>query len=272
MRRMQVQRGTSESTVADRQLEIGNRKLAIVNGFTLVELPVVRQCKRKAFTLIELIVVIVLIMLIAATALPTISGLFNAGADEQAYNIISAQIGAARALAIVDGVYAGLHVQIADRLDMENTCFAAVVVDPDANGTFALAPGFNPQQMPGNIAFGELSNTFVDSSGEYQGLANLGDFTSFTIVFSPAGEVVNNVNGSNISFNDPNLFKSGTIGDTDPQLWNPLGNENGVSAITLFDYKTLKSLSGATARENYLNENGQFMALNIYTGQFFYRY
>ena len=63
-----------------------------------------------------------------------------------------------------------------------------------------------------------------------------------------------------------------TTGLNDTQLWYDPDDEPGVSAITLFDYKTLKALSTAAAREAYMDENGQFLALNIYTGQFFYRY
>ena len=240
-----------------------------------------------AFTLVELIVTISIIALLAATALPTISGLFNAGADKQAYNIIAAQITAARALAIVEGTYAGVHVQIADRDELENICYAAVVIYDDSTSVnaFVLADGFTPQRIPGNIAFGELRSPFVvgenyDDQFLGDGVAfndNLRDFTTFTIVFSPAGEVVNNVNGDPVSFgnNNTDLFKSGVnafgIGD-ETRLWRLPPDEPGVSAITLFDYKILKALTNSDARADYLDENGQFLVLNLYTGQFFYRY
>ncbi len=229
---------------------------------------------RPAFTLVELIVTISIIALLAATALPTISGLFNAGADKQAYNIIAAQITAARALAIVEGTYAGVHVQIADRDELENICYAAVVIYDDSTSVnaFVLADGFTPQRMPGNIAFGELRSPFVDVDA-YQNLndGDLADFTTFTIVFSPAGQVVKNVNGNLVAFVEDNLFKLGAIGSIDPQLWYDPDAEAGATAITLFDYKTLKVLSPG-GRADYLDENGQFLVLNLYTGQFFYRY
>ncbi len=236
-----------------------------------------------AFTLVELIVTISIIALLAATALPTISGLFNAGADKQAYNIIAAQITAARALAIVEGTYAGVHVQIADRDELENICYAAVVIYDDSTSVnaFVLADGFTPQRIPGNIAFGELRSPFVDGEA-YQNLndGDLADFTTFTIVFSPAGQVVKYIDGApdgNVYFAsfyggiEDALFAPDSNNLSNTDLWVVPSAEAGATAITLFDYKTLKVLS-ADGRADYLDENGQFLVLNLYTGQFFYRY
>ena len=124
MRMMQIRRGeTSRRTVSRSRMRTAG--------------------KANAFTLIELMVAITIMMLLAATALPTVSKLFTAGADKQAYNIISAQIAAARAVAIVEGTYAGVHVQIADRDELENICYAAVVwIDPATSAhEFTLADG-----------------------------------------------------------------------------------------------------------------------------------
>ena len=55
---------------------------------------------RAAFTLLELAVTITVIILVASLALPTITHMMTAGADEQAHNLVTAQLMAARAHAI----------------------------------------------------------------------------------------------------------------------------------------------------------------------------
>jgi Tfp pilus assembly protein FimT len=78
-----------------------------------------------------MLVVISMIALIAGITLPSIVRLFRAGAEEQAYNILAAQLTSARALAVREGTYAGVHIQRADATDElydQRICYAAVVV------------------------------------------------------------------------------------------------------------------------------------------------
>jgi len=234
------------------------------------------QPRAKGFTLIELIVTISIITLIASIALPSVMGIFSAGADAQAYNLLAAQLRAARALAIENSTYAGVHVQMADRPGLEDTCWSAVVVhDPDnPNNTdatfyFRPAPGFEPQRVPGSLAFGKLTTTFVQDSGgvgEYEGLGDANDFTTFTIVFSPTGRVDTDVNvaydaGERVFDDDPNNAA---------YLWDAPNTEPGVWAVTMFDYVQFYARDDA-GRASYLDETGQFLPVNRYTGQLFER-
>ena len=77
--------------------------------------------KRIGFTLIELMVVLAIISLLAGIAIPTLAKLFGAGAAEEAHNILSAQLSAARALAVGKGTYAGVHIQLADDTNSWNS-------------------------------------------------------------------------------------------------------------------------------------------------------
>ncbi|MBN1553929.1 MAG: type II secretion system protein [Phycisphaerae bacterium] len=246
---------------------------------------------QKAFTLIELMVVIAIIILVAATALPTLTGLFTSGSDAQAYNTLSAQLDVARALALLHGDYAAVHVQMADpNSDFAGKCYSAVFRNKhNAAGEnfFVLAEGYEPRPLPGSMAFGNITGTFVDSDGTYKSMSetDLDKFTSFTIIFNAQGEVVRYVPDGWI-FYGPSLFKYGGGNFSDTQLWgNPWLGEDpedptdavhfpGATCVTIIDYKVLlaKVKAGGSAEEDYLDEYGQFLALNLYTGKFFHRY
>ena len=239
-----------------------------------------RDKRRSGFTLIELLVVVALIILIAGIALPTVINLFSAGADAQAYNLLAAQLAYARSQAIFLGTYVGVHVQAADRSELSKDCYSAVVWDdPDVSGhEFSLLPDAKPEKIPGNFGFGKLFGTFFNSSGDYQGLDDSGleDFTTFTIVFSPQGQIVKFVEGAangHVAFTtDDKLFGDP---DTNPTvLWEKPDDAEGVTAVTIFNYAEMKAISpSGNARRDYMNNNwGQILALNIYTGRFFHRY
>jgi len=238
-------------------------------------------------------VVIGLIVLIAAIALPSIIGLFTAGADSQAHNIIAAQLARARAIAIQNNTYAGVHVQLADATtdgspldadlgnalneDLADTCYSAVVWDdpgPTSPGhEFTLYPGSKPQKIPGSIAFGQLNGYVTNSSyNVIDTPALLASFTTFTVVFGPTGQVVTqagDVSGSrDITF--VTTLPDGPLFDGPSRLWNAPPAEPAATAITMFDYIQLKNRDVDT-RDDYLNESGQFLPINVYTGQLFPR-
>lgn len=249
--------------------------------------PATRQkCKHRGFSLVELLVVVSLIILVAGIALPTVFNLFGAGADAQAYNLLAAQLAYARSQAIFLGTYVGVHVQMADRTELEKHCYSAVVQgNPDGGGdiVFSLLDGSKPEKIPGNMAFGKLTSNFFGAGAnddEYQNLDDLDDedgFTTFTIVFSPDGQVVKYVEDDavgNIVFANDDLFSaSSNTSPTGTELWSLPDAEPGVTAVTIFNYAEMEAISSANKREDYMHNNwGQILALNIYTGRFFHRY
>lgn len=190
---------------------------------------------RGGFTLLELTVTIGIIILVATIALPSISRMLSMGADAQAYNLISAQITVARALAVESGDYAGIHVQPASTTatptKIRGKCYSAVIrysqgdpSDSDADlrkKAFAIAEGYAPRRMPSDMVFGELSSDFIGFSvsspeGEYDNSIlnpsddntinnqSLQDFCTFSIVFSAFGNPVTSIGSSNnVEFRDP---------------------------------------------------------------------
>ena len=239
---------------------------------------------RAAFTLLELAVTITVIVLVASLALPTITHMMTAGADEQAHNLVTAQLMAARAYAITNETFAGIHVQLADP-DADNAeknkCYSAVISYDTSDAVFRIADGFRPRRLPGTIALGEISDDFVtaDSPGNYTGLtdANLPDFCSFSVIFSSTGSAVKKIEDANVLFDGGD----GTFTDgTDAHLWkySTANGEKAVTAFTIFDYIELitrepeaEAGAGEYSREDYLNDNGQFLPINPHTGLLFER-
>ena len=245
---------------------------------------------RNGFSLVELMVVIALIVIAVAIALPSISRLFSAGADTQAFNLLAAQCAAARAQAIQNATYAGVHVQMSNRSDLEG-CYGAVMWDDPSttDHNLSLSPDHEPQKFPGSYAFGQLSDPFLNQTGGSKAYSitafdgdtpgAIEDFLTFTIVFNAEGQVSKYIDNDDITLAKGNLIKNGSIDETsssdDNFLWeepSDNGNEAGVTAVTLVDYPTFISLTDRNDRDDYLEETAQFMALNYYTGQFFFRY
>jgi len=220
-----------------------------------------------AFTLMEIIVTVSVLVLALAAATPSITAMIRSNARDQAYNLLAAQLSAARALAMQTANYAAVHVQLGDAAGTEGRCYAAICVFDRGNGAFKLADGYAPRPMPKGYAFGELSSAYLPGAAYKSPLSDtdLGGFTNFTIVFTPTGQVTRKVEGNNINFNDAGLFTNAAT-----KLWNVAAAEEAVTAVTLFEYTELNARDAA-ARADYLNDNGMILPINVYTGQLFPR-
>jgi Tfp pilus assembly protein FimT len=225
--------------------------------------------------MVEMMVVLAVIILAAGIALPSISALLSAGADKQAYNLISAQIRAARSLAIREGEYTAVHIQMADPDDLEGKCYSAVLIFETFSGSapaydaaeFELATGYLPQAVPGNIAFGDVDEALSGSSFNVDGASS---FTAMTLVFSPNGKLVHSVQGVpvRIKSNSPLVTDSAASG---PALWSnnrdgSSPNEYGRSTICLFNYKDFQA---AGDKDAYLEKNAIILPINVHTGQLY---
>ena len=232
---------------------------------------------RRGFTLMEMMVVIGLVALMATMALPSIVSLFNSGADAQAYNLIAAQLTAARALAIEKSTYAGVHVQMADmraRPELKSeACFSALVLYNPRERYFELYD--QPRRTPGSMAFGKVTGTYDNTA------KTLYEFTSFTVAFSSAGSAVRQIEGETIRFNpqdpafdpDDHVDANDIAGSRRLWEWDRTGGTDGrrgVIALCIFDLgQYLPRADGK--RVQYLKDNARFLPLNVHTGQLFPR-
>lgn len=245
--------------------------------------------QRPGFTLVELMVVTVVIVLVAAIALPTIAQIVGSGAQEQAYNLLAAQLASARALAMLESTYTGVHVQPADEDrvedgDLEERIYTAVVIYDHENGYFDVADGFDPKPLPGKTAFGEISDYFVTKDSDVSDYRSthlsddddIEDFMTFTFIFSPDGSLVRTLHGKDsdgddyeLTFSDEDGFFRG-----DDRLWDRAladDDEQGVLAVCLFNYTDFTILDSGSNRADMLNEAGRFLPVNVHTGQVFPR-
>ena len=240
-----------------------------------------RHGAHPAFTLMEMLVVVALVTLMATLALPSILALYNAGADKQAYNLIAAQLTAARARAIEESTFAGLHIQLADareggttdllRPDFENICFSGIILYDRRKRCFGVEG--QPRRLPGSIAFGKICGDTVDGS-DYSGDAgDLAKFTTFSVVFTPLGSAVRNIHGGKVffdsrhpAFSDDRVDPNDLLITGSQRLWHveDANDHFPVTAMTLFD---VGDYLGASSATGYLNDSAQFLPLNIHTGQ-----
>ena len=235
------------------------------------------------FTLFELLIVVGIIIMVLSVTLPSIISMLSSGSDAQAYNLLSGQLMAARAEAIESETHVAVHLQTSHQLainaddDLATACFSAVTwIDPKNPGAslFTLADGYGSIRMPGTMAFGEISATFVSGStfqlnatGTAEGLTlgqgGLSDFTALSVVFNPRGEVVRRFN------NDVINFHTDIAGSGVNDLWlNTNANgEEGVSSVVLFDYGEVVALTDAASQMTYLNKSNDFLFVYTYTGR-----
>ncbi|MFB3890425.1 MAG: type II secretion system protein [Phycisphaerae bacterium] len=192
-----------------------------------------RPARARAFTMIELMVVIAIIAMLALVAMPSVVAIYNSGADAQAYNMMAALLAAARSEAIQQGRFTCVHFQMGIMQSLVGrqshvsgsgrwqwkdsdgniirskdglTC-AAIFVFDQTTGKWTSATGRTVYRFPGNIVFGQVDDKFVSGSSFNATAADCGainsaasgfdDFTTFNIIFSPTGAVVKQVNGRN---------------------------------------------------------------------------
>ena len=242
--------------------------------------------RRRAFTLAELLVVIGIIALSLSVVLPTVRGLFYAGADTQAIAMASAMLGSARGLAIETRNYALLHVQpekgeVNDD-DLGERMWMMVMKYDLASGLFAQYEGFPPQQVPGEMGYGQVGGALDPSSGgvtsefvsgdnysaELSDDEKLKDFCTFNVVFSSDGSVITQVDGGDPQFDSAAPVFTASATYKKQQIWKfseDLVNEGGVRVMTVFNYRNVRL--NAAKRASILNDCGVYLCVNPYTGQ-----
>ena len=241
------------------------------------------QRSHPGFTLIELLVVIAIIGILVALAVPTLANLFGGG-GAQARNVLDAQLRVARALAIRDRQFTGVHFQ---RHCRTGEYWLAIVRFNGVGSCDGLVEGTTPVKLPGGTGVGEVTAAkFVDPvSGNYMDdkfdtdepadVDDVDDFTTLTVLFDTAGRLIQRINGVNVNFSttlklfiDYDNLPAEWDPKTDPEIWDSVVAvaEPGVTALCVFDAKVFKAAGNSRARADYLNENAAFLPVSPATG------
>jgi prepilin-type N-terminal cleavage/methylation domain-containing protein len=201
---------------------------------------------RRGFTLTEILVVVGIIVLILAMAVPAFNFITGSRSLEAAQNNVSAMLGRARAQAIYTGQSVG--VAIYDDAQTRRYTMALVQFDATPAGTqnIDLSPDQDPQVLqPGTGARGVLGNSTYP--------------TPAVVFFDAQGRLVNipyviKANGNL----DLAIYKPATS----PWQWANAGNSQ--LGLILYDRPAFENQTGAEA--TYLNANGLLLVINRYNG------
>jgi prepilin-type N-terminal cleavage/methylation domain-containing protein len=237
-----------------------------------------RKTAQPAFTLMEMMVVIGVILLLALVVLPSSLSLLRSGSESQAYNLFAGQCSAARAYAMENGVNAMVHVQLADPPGTDAASeklrgVAYMTIMASGSNSFGSVPAFPLLRMPGTMGMGELSAKFLTTGdnasfdgGSLDTTNKLNDFTTLSVAFSPRGNVIDKINGADLKLNSSDgVFTGGG------RLWQAPADEPGVRAVTIFDCTKLEAAVTGSSRAAFLNDYAPYIPLNMHTGQLYPR-
>jgi prepilin-type N-terminal cleavage/methylation domain-containing protein len=183
------------------------------------------QKGKTAFSLVELLVVLVIVASLVALSIPAINAMQKSFGSTGAEGMISTALSTARTLAIKNGHYTGVRFQkeynIKDPQINAAQYMIFVVNDADisnVNEAFRVIEGYKPIKLPENVGVidmmrrtsnadtvtaprcdnanerkliaSDLDDSIPANRDPNQNNMNITDTSAFSIVFSPAGKLV----------------------------------------------------------------------------------
>jgi prepilin-type N-terminal cleavage/methylation domain-containing protein len=221
--------------------------------------------RSRAFTLLELLVVIAVLAILIAASVPVVRALTKGNHQAQAVNLLTTMLAHARATAVMTHRPTGLLVyEYPNPNFTASTSYAQLVTQRETNGSlrlFAHLPGATPQRLPAGIQVAMLGD-----AGFYKG-TDVQSTSSRIIVFDSSGQMVL-VNGIGLHFSE--------MGDLVTDAWNLRASDDnnlylGVSSpgFVVYDGDAyIEALSSPVAVDpnKWLQQHATIVIVNPYTG------
>lgn len=255
----------------------------------------VNEPKKSAFSIVELLVVIMIIASLTGLAIPAINMIQKSYNSTGSENMISAALSTARTIAMSRQRYAGIRFQKAynpkypnDPLKQDQYMIFIVYEEPRKMGgdkdCFRVVKGHKPIKLPENI--GVMDMTEINEDTDINNDANLTNSTAFSIVFSPSGKLViykvqtRNKDGeyqpANTNESDDDIFnsKENVINNQtgmfiqDDYPTDGLSQELSRNSFVIYDRKKLQSIDYRRRYSEYLEnlKKNESLYINAYTG------
>ncbi|MBN1787945.1 MAG: prepilin-type N-terminal cleavage/methylation domain-containing protein [Sedimentisphaerales bacterium] len=262
--------------------------------------------RKNAFSLIEMLVVLVTIALLVAVAIPAINAMQKSFEATGVYGMISTAISTARTLAISNDRYTGVRFQKAYSTDpaVNTDQYMIFIISEESKKMgnltvgFRAIEGYKPIKLPSNIGVTDMKlgvgpvgppvgPVDITMDSDINDEIELIDASAFSIVFSPAGRLVTHLvqtrnkdgkpSGSTESddtiFNtllkitDPNDPKGQFVQD-DPEASTPdgLSQELSRNSFVIYDNNRLKQIDPGLRYSQYLSTLPA-THINAYTGE-----
>ena len=254
--------------------------------------------KQSAFSIIELLVVIVIIASLTGLAIPAINMIQKSYNSTGSKNMISAALSTARTIAMNKQRYAGIRFQKAYNQEhpdnpLKQDQYMIFIVNGGFRPMGNIWTGYHvfeamkPIKLPVNI--GVIDMTGISGDGDIDNDANLIDSTAFSIIFSPSGKLV--IREVRVRNKDGKTEGTESLTKSKDQVFNTftkithntapygmfiqddyptdgLGQESSRNSFVIYDCKKLQSIDYRQRYSEYLGnlKKNESIYINAYTG------
>lgn len=243
--------------------------------------------RQFAFTLIEMLVVVVILAIIVTIAMPAVSTMIKSNKMSSARNLIRSALGLAQAHAAKTQKYAGVRFQF-DRDGWKTGTQYLVIIETDHDTTFNAVANMKPATLPTGIGVisldADTNGMLDDDEGDLDGIMGA---TTFCIIFSPTGQLAkqsvevyarddaDTTFGSETNVNDeplpgdpkvPTLYHDKNWGDQDTRGPDWCRTEPSAMGLRIFEVEKMEECDPDDTRFDDYVYSLDPVLINHYTG------
>lgn len=227
---------------------------------------------RAGFSLTELIIVIGIIVLFIAVAIPAFNIITGQRSIAGAQNLLSAEVAGVRMRAIAQQRHMGLVLML--NQDERITLRRCEVLErhPGAQLVVELVPESEPVLLPAGVSMQFLRAPGGGSAGRYAGFIENGQPVARIMMFDPGGRV--ELTPYWYARSDGSLTLLGEMLGLTSSAQPSGGAPKPEIGLLLFDRAdfagqfSFEDIGSEAAEENWLDENGTLLVLSRYNGTF----